>query len=507
MNPVAEGASVANADVTVVVSVTSRRLDRARPGGRRTRGEISARELLDLHLARIAERNPQLNAIVSLDEDRARQGAADADQAWRAAPRSARCTGCRSRSRTPTRWPAGARRRLAAVRRPRARARRADRRAGPAGRGGGDRQDQRARVRGGLAHVQQGLRHDAQPGRPSRSAGGSSGGAACALAAGWCAGRGLGHGRVAAQPGEVLRRGRAAADARAGCRTGRPDNYWEQPLSTGGPMARNVGDLALLLSVIAGPDRNTPFALSDPGARFGPAGERHAGRAAGRPVRRPGRRDRGRRRGRRRGGPHRPRPSPPPAPRWRRPRPTCRFADDVFRTLRAWQFQAAFADELAQHPDAFKPSLADNIRAGEEVSGADVARAYAQRTTVMGADARVPHDLRRAGAADLEVPPFPADQEYPADDQRAGPGDVPGLDAPGYLITVSGCPAISVPAAPPPTVCRSGSSSWPRTAPTGSARGRRRIRGRAGRETRSEGGRAVRQHGRAGVRRRLRPTP
>ena len=28
-------------------------------------GEISARELLDLHLARIAARNPELNAIVS----------------------------------------------------------------------------------------------------------------------------------------------------------------------------------------------------------------------------------------------------------------------------------------------------------------------------------------------------------------------------------------------------------------------------------------------------------
>ena len=28
------------------------------------RKEISARELLDLHLARIAERNPELNAIV-----------------------------------------------------------------------------------------------------------------------------------------------------------------------------------------------------------------------------------------------------------------------------------------------------------------------------------------------------------------------------------------------------------------------------------------------------------
>src|SRR5215475_5730706 len=45
------------------------------------RKEISARELLDLHLTRIAERNPQLNAIVSLDEDRARAGAEQADAA------------------------------------------------------------------------------------------------------------------------------------------------------------------------------------------------------------------------------------------------------------------------------------------------------------------------------------------------------------------------------------------------------------------------------------------
>src|SRR3954451_13713089 len=45
------------------------------------RREISARELLDLHLARIAERNPELNAVVSLDEERARTGAAAADEA------------------------------------------------------------------------------------------------------------------------------------------------------------------------------------------------------------------------------------------------------------------------------------------------------------------------------------------------------------------------------------------------------------------------------------------
>src|SRR6476620_7750504 len=45
------------------------------------RKEISARELLDLHLARIGEHNPELNATVSLDEERAREGARLADEA------------------------------------------------------------------------------------------------------------------------------------------------------------------------------------------------------------------------------------------------------------------------------------------------------------------------------------------------------------------------------------------------------------------------------------------
>ena len=43
--------------------------------------QISARELLDLHLDRIDATNPQVNAVVSLDVERARAGAAEADEA------------------------------------------------------------------------------------------------------------------------------------------------------------------------------------------------------------------------------------------------------------------------------------------------------------------------------------------------------------------------------------------------------------------------------------------
>ena len=45
------------------------------------RREISSRELLDLYLGRIETHNPALNAVVTLDADRARARAAEADEA------------------------------------------------------------------------------------------------------------------------------------------------------------------------------------------------------------------------------------------------------------------------------------------------------------------------------------------------------------------------------------------------------------------------------------------
>src|SRR5699024_1628878 len=54
--------------------------------------------------------------------------------------------------------------------------------------------------------------------------------------------------------------------------------------------------------------------------------------------------------------------------------PVLHEAEDTFRTLRAWHFQASYGELLAEHPDGFKKSLADNIRAGASLTGRDVAR-------------------------------------------------------------------------------------------------------------------------------------
>ena len=404
--------------------------------------EISCSKLMDLHLARIAEKNPELNAIVSLDEERARDGASEADRTpydergpLHGLPWAFKDTHDVAGWRTTYGSP------LLADNIPDhddlvvARIRRAG--AVPIGK------TNVPEFAAGSHTFNRVFGTTLNPVDPTRSAGGSSGGAACALAAGmvpladgsdmggslrnpasFCGVVGLrpSRGRVPAWPNE---------------------NHWEA-LGISGPLARNVGDLALLLSVIAGPDPRVPLALGDPGSAFAPpvvgslAGLRVAVspdlaglvdvdtevasvvEAAGRAMAAAG-------------------------AHVAADQPDLSLAEDTFRTLRAWSFQAGFRDLLAEHPDEFKPSLADNIRAGEGLTGADVARAYEQLTGV-GETARQFFDRYDVLLLPTsQVPPFPADQEYPADINGRPMATYLDWMRSAYLITVTGCPAISVP--------------------------------------------------------------
>jgi amidase len=409
------------------------------------RREISARELLDLHLARIADRNPRLNAIVSLDEERAREGAAAADELLASGAEvgplhglpfafkdTHEVAGWRTTYGSP----------LFADHVP-------------------DRDDlvvERIRRAGVVVIGKTNVPEFAagshtfnpifgttlNPVDPTRSAGGSSGGAACALASGMVA---LADG---SDMGGSLRNPASFCGV-VGLRPslGRVpqwpmSNYWEAT-ATAGPMARNVGDLALLLSVMAGPDPRVPHALGDPGSAFAPpvsgslAGLRVAWSvdlggafevdaevaavtesavsalgAAGATV--------------------------------TADHPTLSEADDTFRTLRAWHFQASFGLMLAAEPDAFKKSLADNIRAGESLTGADVARAYAQRTALAERMREFFEGYDVLALPVSQVPPFAADQEFPAEVNGRPMETYLDWMRSAYFITVTGCPAISVPA-------------------------------------------------------------
>jgi len=112
----------------------------------------------------------------------------------------------------------------------------------------------------------------------SRTCGGSSGGAAVALACGMVP---IADG---SDTGGSLRNPAAFCNI-VGFRPspGRvpSDSSSWLPLSVSGPMARSVADLALFLSAIAGPDPRSPLSIAEDGARFrAPLAERevpHAG--------------------------------------------------------------------------------------------------------------------------------------------------------------------------------------------------------------------------------------
>lgn len=410
------------------------------------RRAISARELLDLHLARIAERNPQLNAVVSLDEERARASAAEADRLTSAGEETGPLHGLPfavKDTHEVAGWRTTYGSPLFAAHVP-------------------DHDElivERIRGAGAVIIGKTNVPEFAagshtfnrvfgttlNPVDPTRSAGGSSGGAACALAAGMVP---LADG---SDMGGSLRNPASFCGV-VGLRPslGRvpewpKDNQWETT-SVGGPLARNVGDVALLLSVIAGPDPRAPLALGDPGSTFAPpvapvnvrglrvalsvdlgglltVDHEVAGvvEAAGRRLASAG-------------------------ARVAAAHPDLSLGDDTFRTLRAWHFQAAYGALLAEHPDDIKPSLAANIRAGAPLTGADVARAYRQRTTLAETMREFFRDHDVLALPVSAVPPFPADQEFPTSINGEEQPDYLAWMASAYLITVTGCPAISVPA-------------------------------------------------------------
>jgi amidase len=126
--------------------------------------------------------------------------------------------------------------------------------------------------------------------------------------------------------------------------------------------------------------------------------------------------------------------------------PVLHGADAAFRTLRAWLFQHRFGTLLAARPDGFKASLRDNILAGADLTGADVARAYQQLTSVQDRMRAFFETYDVLALPVSQVPPFSADEEYPT--LINGEPQATYLDwmRSAYLITVTGCPAISMPA-------------------------------------------------------------
>ncbi|HTW85973.1 MAG TPA: amidase [Candidatus Sulfotelmatobacter sp.] len=220
------------------------------------------------------------------------------------------------------------------------------------------------------------------------------------------------------------------------------ENGW-LPIAVSGPMGRTVGDVALLLSVLAGPDARDPFALDDDPRTFRDPldldvrGTRVAWSPTlgGLPVE--------------------------PAVRvvldaqravfdrlgcvLDAAEPDLSAADEVFFVLRALLF-AGLRPLIAGHESLVKETVRWNVDAGLALTGAQVAAADVARTKVFAQMHAFFERYDVLAAPVNQVSPFPIDVPYPT--------EIDGVQMETYVdwmrscsrITVTGHPAISVPA-------------------------------------------------------------
>lgn len=277
----------------------------------------------------------------------------------------------------------------------------------------------------------------------TKTCGGSSGGAAVALAAGMIP---IADG---SDMGGSLRNPASFCNV-VGFRPspGRVPSYpkvsgWST-LSVAGPMGRTVQDVALMLRAIAGYDARSPIAIQQPGSVFAQSLERdfNAVKIAWSP-------DLG---------------ELPVAPDVLRTiesqlpvfaelgcaledaAPDFRDAYDIFQTLRAWSFELSFAQPFAEFgEERFKEAIRWNVARGKRLSAIDISRAEAKRTELYHRLRLFMETFEFLLLPTAQVPPFPIEWEYPE--------QINGVTMKTYIdwmmtcayITVTGLPAISVP--------------------------------------------------------------
>lgn len=275
-----------------------------------------------------------------------------------------------------------------------------------------------------------------------RTCGGSSGGAAAALACGMLA---LADG---SDMGGSLRNPASFCNV-VGLRpsAGRVPNWpsasaWF-PLPVVGPMARSVRDLALMLSAVAGPDERAPISLQEPGGAFARPlardfrGARIAWSAdlGGLPFEREVR-------------------DLTAAQRVvfedlgcivEDATPDLADADEIFAVLRAWNMQLGLGSLLKANRERMKDTVIWNIEQGEKLSGPDVGAAELKRSALF--------ERMRRFMSRYDFLVAPVVQVLPFDVQTPYPTQIDGVRLEDYIewmrscsrITVTGAPALSVP--------------------------------------------------------------
>lgn len=279
-----------------------------------------------------------------------------------------------------------------------------------------------------------------------RTCGGSSGGAAVALRCGLVAvADGSDMGGSLRNPANFCNV--VGLRPSPGCVPSHPSRYAWGSLAVQGPMGRTVADVALQLSVLAGPDPRVPLSVAEDrpsvrGARplqpAALAGLRVAvsDRLGDLPV--------------------------DPAvvavvravadvaeeagarvdlvdPGWD-------GADEAFETLRAFQFELGYGSLYDRHAEQMKDTVRWNIEAGRALRGPDVGRAEVLRSDVFARFARFFERYDVLLAPVSQVLPFSLEHEWVAEVDGVAMGSYIEWMRSCSRVTVTGCPALSLPA-------------------------------------------------------------
>ena len=214
-------------------------------------------------------------------------------------------------------------------------------------------------------------------------------------------------------------------------------------LSVEGPMARNVADVALMLSALAGPDPRSPIALDEPGSRFAAPLDRDV---TG--IRVAWWRDLG------------------GVPVDRRVReavnaqrsvfqslgciveeaePDFTNVDAAFKTVRALAFLTGVAPRVAGHRDLVKDTILWEIDRGERLTSTEIAWAETKRTELFHRMRQFMEHYDYFILPTVQVSPFGINQAYPTEIEGVAMETYIDWMKSCYYISILGNPAISVP--------------------------------------------------------------
>jgi amidase len=276
----------------------------------------------------------------------------------------------------------------------------------------------------------------------SKTCGGSSGGAAVALACGMVP---LADG---SDLGGSLRNPASFCNV-VGFRPspGRvptwPTTLTWNTLSVEGPMARSVQDVAFLLAVMAGPDPRAPISIDEPGAAFSRplqrdlkgtrvAWSRNLGKYPVQPA------------------------VNQVCDKARQTfldlgchvedaEPDFSDANEAFQVLRAWMFAQNRGEELRTDRHLMKDTVVWNIEQGLKLSGLDVSRAEAKRSMLYQRVREFFEHYQFLMLPVSQVAPFPVEVEWVKEIHCVKMETYIDWMATCYAITLTGLPAISVP--------------------------------------------------------------